>query len=205
MKHSKSTLGTLLLSVILLVLTAQYTTRAEDQPGGGQPAKATGEDRPFLALWRKHDGERANSQAPYLRFAIWEDGRVLFAKDPGKWGHEMRRGTIAAYRVALLKKALAETGAADLKGTCYLVPDAPCDCLMIALGDKKQMLYWDEVETAGYGINISPKPHHLEFKRCWKAVNNLALVACPDQFEAVNERFQKPPDSWYLKHAIQSE
>jgi hypothetical protein len=144
------------------------------------------------------------SEAPYLRVAIWDDGRVLFAKDPARWGHELQEGRIAAYRVAQLKKALPETGVFDLKGTGYLVPDAPEYCLMVDLAEKKQMLYWDEVDMPGYGINVNPKPHHVEFKKCWKAVNNLALVACPDQFEAVKERF-KVPASWRLRTAIQSE
>jgi hypothetical protein len=175
---------------------------AADRPAAKQ---AQGEDRPFLALWRQHDGLRlAGSEAPYLRFAVWNDGRVLYAKDPARWSRELRRGKISAARVARLKAALADSGVFDLKGTCYLVPDAPCDCLMVDLGGKKQMLYWDEVEAAGYGINANPKPHHLEFKRCWKAVNHLGLVALPDEGEAVRERF-RVPQSWYLKRALQSE
>ena len=92
----------------------------------------------------------------------------------------MQRGNLSAARVARLKAALADTGVFDLEGTCYLVPDAPVDCLLVDLGgEKRQILYWDEVETLGYGINIDPKPHHLDFKRCWKAVNHLALVRAP--------------------------
>jgi hypothetical protein len=145
------------------------------------------------------------SEAPFLRFAVWPDGRAVFAKDPAKWGHELQRGNLSAARVARLKAALAYTGVFDLKGTCYLVPDAPVDCLLVDLGgEKRQILYWDEVETLGYGINIDPKPHHLDFKRCWKAVNHLALVALPDDGEAVKERIQVPK-SWYIKWAVQSE
>jgi hypothetical protein len=157
-------------------------------------------DRPMVALWRQHDGGLGG---PYLRFAVWADGRVLYAQDPDKWGHELRRGKLTAARVARLKAAIADTGVFDLKGTCYLVPDAPCDCLMVDLGDKKQMLYWDEVEAPGYGINFDLKPHHREFIRVWKAINHLGLLACPDEGEEVKERFQAP-QSWYIKPAIQS-
>jgi hypothetical protein len=175
---------------------------AQGDPAGNQVKR---DDRPFLALWRQHDGGPfGGSEGPDLRFAIWGDGRVLYAKDPAKWGSELRRGKISPSRVARLQAALADAGVFDLKGTCYLVPDAPCYCLMVDLGRKRQMLYWDEVETPGYGINIAPKPHHLEFKRCWKTVNHLALVALPDDGEAVKERV-RVSQSWYLKPAVQSE
>jgi hypothetical protein len=167
-------------------------------------AKADGKERPFLAIWRQDDGYRGDSEAPYLRISIWNDGRILFAKDPSKWGHSLRQGRISAGRVVRLKKALLATGVFDLKGYCYLVPDAPCDCVMLDLGDKKQILYWDEVETPGYGINHAPKPYHLKFKECWKAVNKLALEARPEKSKEVKDRFQSPPAHWFLKKPIQS-
>jgi hypothetical protein len=158
-------------------------------------------DRPFLAIWRRDDGFVSKSEAPYLRLAIWDDGRVLFAEDPDKWGHELLRGKIAAYRVVRLKQALIDTGVFDLKGHCYLGPDLPTDCIMIAIAEKKQMLYWVE----GMMTWVESKPHRVEFVKCWKAVNNLGLVACPDDFEPAGERFRQAPKSWYLKKAIQSE
>ncbi|MBN2578469.1 MAG: hypothetical protein JXB10_05710 [Pirellulales bacterium] len=145
------------------------------------------------------------SSAPYLRVAIWEDGRALFAKDPAKWGHSLREGRIAPYRIALLKKALLSTGVFDLKGTTYLVPDAPAYCITVNIGNKKRTLSWDESESPNYGININPQPQHLAFKRCWKMLNLIALVACPDQFHDSHERFSEVPQSWYANRAIQSE
>ena len=184
----------------LTTLTAgPAAVRAPDPP----PGKPSGEeDRPFLALWQQTGGR--GSDGPSVRFAVWADGRVVYAGDPGRWGGEVRRGKLSAARVARLKAAVADTGVFDLKGTCYLVPDAPIDCLMVELGGKKQMLYWDEVEAAGYGINIAPKPQHLEFKRCWKAVNHLGQVALPDDGEAAKEPM-RVPQSWYLKRPVQSE
>jgi hypothetical protein len=171
---------------------------------GPPERKAEKEDRPMVALWRRDCGPFSGEEVPNLRFAVWADGRVLYAQDPKKWGHELRRGKLSPVRVARLKAAIADTGIFDLRGTCYLVPDAPEYCLMVDLGGKQQMLSWDEVEVSGYGINIDPKPHHREFKRCWKAVNHLALVALPDDGEAVKERFQAPR-SWYIRPAVQSE
>lgn len=168
------------------------------------PATERPQDRPFLAIWRDTEGFR-RSEAPYLRVAIWNDGRIIFAKDPKKWGHELLEGGIDAARVAELKKALEGTGVFELKGNSYLVPDGPVDCVMLDLGAKQQMLYWDEVETANYGINISPKAHHLKFKSCWKEVNNLALGAIPKQSQSHAGRFPRPPSSWRLKRPIQSE
>jgi hypothetical protein len=115
----------------------------------------------------------------------------------------LRRGKISETRVARLKAALFDTGVFKLEGTCYLVPSAPKDCLMVDLDGKQQMLYWDEVESPNYGINIDPKPHHLQFKLCWKVVNHLVLVALPDEGEVVKERIQIPK-SWHLKRAAQS-
>ena len=160
---------------------------------------------PLIAVWCDYENEsRMESDAPYLRVAIWEDGEVIYAKDPDKWGHSLQAGQIAPYRIKLLKKALLETGIFELKGNCYLVPDASTYCITLNVGNKQRTLYWDECESPNYGININPKPQHIEFKKCWKALNSLALVACPDQFTESKERFAKPPQSWYAEPSIQS-
>ncbi len=101
----------------------------------------------MLALWRSTE-HRPGSEAPYLRFAIWEDGRVLYANDPSNWGHDLLHGTVSVACVQRIKSALVDTGVFSLAGTCYLVPSAPIDCVMIDLGDKQQMLHWDELESA---------------------------------------------------------
>jgi hypothetical protein len=157
------------------------------------------DDHPFFALW--HDSGRG---APALRFAFWNDGRVVFAKDPKRWDGELQRGRVASYRIDRLKQAISASDIFSLKGNCYLLPDGGVDCLIAQIGDKKQMLYWDEVESPNYGINVDPKPQHLEFMRCWKHLNSLGLVACPDQCEAMPEKFAAGR-SWYFKDAIQSE
>ena len=176
--------------------------------GPGHDTAAAAEvstNRPFLAIWRDSEGLHRGSEAPYLRIAIWNDGRIVFAKDPGKWSHELREGRIDAAQLAELKQAVEKTGVFELKGNCYLVPDAPVDCVMVEVGGKQQMLYWDERETPGYGINIAPKEHHLKFIRCWKEVNRLALNAIPKESQPYTYRFQRPPQSWRLKKPIQSE
>jgi hypothetical protein len=104
-----------------------------------------------------------------------------------------------------LKKAIEKTGVIELKGNCYLVPDAPVDCVMLDLGGKQQMLYWDERESPNYGINITPTEQHLKFKSCWKEVNRLAVAVVPKDSKPYGEKFQRPPQSWRLKKPIQSE
>jgi hypothetical protein len=194
MKSIKNAAGIAGLACLSVVFLAKTTVKAAD----------TSREQPLIAIWRQDEG-LASSEAPYLRVAIWNDGTVLFAKDPTKWSHELQRGKIAQYRIAQLKKALLDSGVFELKGTSYLVPDAPFDCVMVDLGTKKQMLYWDEVESPNYGININPTPQHIDFKKCWKTVNHLALIACPDQFELEKTRFKGPPRSWYIMEAIQSD
>ena len=195
-------------SVTLLALfmafagLARLSTSVESGEGPESPIQVERADRPFLALWEE-DGGRGG-HAPSLRFAFWSDGSVLFARDPEQWGHDLQQGKISQTRVARLKAALAESGVFPLKGTCYLVPDASTDCLLVDLGDKKQLLFWDEVEMPNYGINNDPTPTHLEFKRCWKAINRLGLVALPDEGDAVKKPIQIPR-SWMIKEAIQSE
>jgi hypothetical protein len=158
---------------------------------------------PFVAIWSKYLRVGIGDSG-YLRVAIWDDGRIQFAQDPKTGNYNLRQGRIDPAQVAALKAALVNTGVFDLKGTCYLVPDAPCICMTLNLGDKQQMLYWDEREMPGYGISFSPKPRHQAFMRCWKEVNRLAIQAIPDQSVPLEERFQ-PPQSWYLKRPIQSE
>ena len=160
--------------------------------------------RPFLAIWRNDDGAFSPSEAPYLRVAIWNDGRILFANKTNKWGHDLREGSIEKATITELKKAIKATGIFDLKGNCYLVPDAPEDCLMVDLGKEQQMLFWDEVEAPNYGINNSPKPQHKKFKQCWKDVNRLALESIPKESKAYTKRFERP-SSWVIKKSIQSE
>jgi hypothetical protein len=192
----------LIITLILIVSTLVENNAAlgDDANNGIFQKKSD----PLIAIWCDNIG-RMPSDAPYLRVAIWEDGQVIFAKDPEKWEYSLQEGKIASYRIKLLKKALLDTNVFELKGNTYLVPDAPTYSITINIGDKKQTLYWDEVETSGYGINIKPKPQHVEFKKCWKSLNSLALVACPDEFVESKEKFSMPPQSWYAKPAIQSE
>jgi hypothetical protein len=160
-------------------------------------------NRPFLAIWRDHAGLHKNS-GPYLRIAIWDDGKIVFARDPAKWDHDLLEGRLNAAQVKELKQAITATGVFELKGNCYLVPDAPVDCVMLDCDGKQQMLYWDEVESPGYGINIQPTETHLKFKSTWKEVNRLALQAVPKDSQPYPNRFERPPESWRLKRPIQS-
>lgn len=189
----------LAFSIGLISLAAQ----ADEQTVAKDPWRFPGE-RPIIAIWQANGGMKL-TVGECLRVAIWNDGSVALAKDPSKWDREFQTGKISQARIAQLKKAILDSGVFELRGTTYLVPDAPTDCIMIDLGEKTQMLYWDEREMPGYGINVNPKPRHVEFMRCWKMVNHLALLACPDQFAPGTQVFNAAPRSWRLKPPIQSE
>jgi len=161
------------------------------------------DDLPMVAVWRSNEGHvlRTESQAPYLRVAIWPDGRFLIAKDTAKWSHDLQRGKLSAEDLATLKKELAELGAFDLKRTSYLVPDGGCNCALLKLGEKEALMQWDEVLTANYGINTIPTLGAKAFKNCWKTLNTLAVGSCLEPREAVTERFVIP-EEWLLLKAV---
>ena len=158
---------------------------------------------PLLALWvdshgMPRPGEPVKSKQLY--FAIWEDGRVLCAKDPEKAGSGLRSGTITAEQVATLKNQVTGSGIFELKVTAAAVPDAPLHCLIASVDGKKQMLYWDEVEMPGYGINSNPTPQDLAFIACWKQVKAAGLKRLKkDLHEVSPSQTFSPPKSWYLK------
>ena len=63
----------------------------------------------------------SNTQPSYRtafsrRSNIWSDGRVIFAKDPKKWDHNLLQGRIGAGSIAKLKEALEATRVFELKG-----------------------------------------------------------------------------------------
>jgi hypothetical protein len=189
------------IAMVVWCALASWTSPLMDEPPVNQPRlKGNQNSRPFLAIWRDSEGNAPGSQSPFLRVAIWNDGSALFSMDPTEHGQELKRGRIAPYRVERLKAALRQSGVFDLKGYCYLGPDMPVDCVMVDLGDRRQMLYWVEGKT-----DWMKKPNRIEFVRSWTAVKHLASVACPDVFEAAKGRFEQPPKSWYLKEMIQSE
>ena len=164
-----------------------------------------GTNSPIIAVWEDSRGFTADTNYPYLRVAVWQDGKVVFARDPNVWNHDLLLGQLSAQALSKLKQDIRQTGVFELKGHCYLVPGAPVDCVMVSFGGSKQMLYWDEVENDSYGININPKPQHIAFKKAWWEVNQLVLSALPHQARKLEARFQRPPKEWYLKRMIQSE
>ena len=159
---------------------------------------------PIIGVWQDSSGLNTDTNGPYLRLAVWADGRVVFARDPKVWNHDLLLGQLPELVLAKLKQDIRQTGVFDLEGHCYLVPDAPVDCVMLSFGDSQQMLYWDEVEGKSYGINIDPKPRHLAFKKAWREVNRLTLSILPHQAKKLDAHFQSPPNGWYLKRMIQS-
>lgn len=84
--------GKILCSLGLLsALSSLPAYSAEDDKKQPIPL---GAKRPLVAVWSDSQGFKAGS-APALRIAVWEDGRVLFASDPKKWGSDLLEGKIS--------------------------------------------------------------------------------------------------------------
>lgn len=157
---------------------------------------------PLFAVWLDSAGFVPGP--PFLRLALWPDGRVVFARDPNVWSQDLYLGQLAPPALSQLKTALRKTGVFELKGNCYLVPDGHVECVLLSFDGAAQMLYWDEVESPSYGINIDPKPQHLAFKKAWWDVNQLAIAALPTKAQKLTTPFVAAPRTWYLKKRIQS-
>jgi hypothetical protein len=187
-------------AALLAALVWTGCAPAQQEPTPGLQPDPRGE-LPLLALWVDSHGMRAgDSRGPELRFAIWEDGRVLCAKDPEKGGMPLRAGTITLEQVALLKKQVNASGIFGLKRDGYIVPDAPVHCLLANADGKQKLLYWDERDTPNYGINVDPPPEAIAFKECWKQVKAAGLKRLKKDLPELpaTESFS-PPKSWKLK------
>ncbi len=154
---------------------------------------------PVLAVWLDKTEHARYTNAPYLRIAVWEDGRVVFARDPRDWSHDLWLGRMPEQALQTLKGKIRETGVFRLQGYCYLAWDLPTVCISLSFDHDQQMLYSHEL---GLG---SPKPQHLAFEHAWWEINRLALAALPDRAKKLDARFRPPPTEWYLKRMIQSE
>lgn len=169
---------------------------------GKELPKLQTNQQPFLAIWRAHEGSRPDSKAPDLRIAIWNDGRVVFAKEPAKWGGALREGHVDPVRIATLKTRIQATALFELKEKQYIVPDGSMNCLAVDLGKKKQILSWDEVDIPNYGINAPATGNGIEFKKVWGEVNQLALDVIHSilkESQPYNGDFKALLKSWRFK------
>ncbi|MCW1913596.1 hypothetical protein OJ996_08420 [Luteolibacter sp. GHJ8] len=152
----------------------------------------------MFAVWLRSDGMRLvkDRKAPSLRFAIWEDGRVIRADDPRTWGSPLREGRLSPEQVTELKARMAGSGVFALKRTNAAVPDAPLHAMVVNLEGQRQILHWDEREIPNYGINISPNADDLAFMRCWKALNRAGTAVKPQGLKRAGDSFVFEPRSW---------
>lgn len=174
-------------------------------------AEADWSELPMVAVWQQVShrevsppGSPPPRVGPALRFAVWSSGRTVFAKDATSWDSPLVEGKLSESALKTLSDSLTKTAVFDLRGTTYLVPDAPVLVTLVRVGGREQILYWDEVEAPNYGFNSHPKPHHLDFKRAWKAVTDAVKASLPAASKAYSGTFSPPP-TWYIKPAIQSE
>lgn len=157
---------------------------------------------PIIAVWDDSLEKSGEVNGPYLRLAIWADGRVVFARDPNQWSQDLQIGRISGKAMEELTGKILKTGVFELKRDEYLVPDAPSHKMLLSIAGWRKVLGWDEVDMEHYGISVNPNPDSNAFKKAWREVNLLAVAALPKESEKLNKRFENPPRDWYRKEAI---
>ena len=161
--------------------------------------------RPIVAIWRAHDGHRLDSQGPYLRVAIWADGRAVFAENPEDWASALREGTVplgAHGCVQAMHSPRQASLTLTVTATLSWMPPVTASC--VRLGGQERILYWDEVEHPRYGINVSPQERHYQFMDTWKNINSLTLASLPTGCSSAATASAVIQESWYIQRAIQS-
>ena len=69
--------------------------RITGEPTGAIANPFEGTNRPIIAIWQDFPGFTADTNYPYLRVALWPDGRVIFARDPNAWKHDLLNGQVS--------------------------------------------------------------------------------------------------------------
>lgn len=172
--------------IVALLLPANFVE-------GYEPLIFKDDDRPFLAIWRNYDGFTSKGEAPYLRIAMWDDGRVVFSPEVIGWNHTLQKGRIAAYRVERIKRALMDLGVFKLEKTGYGIPSMPQDLILLDLGEGKRKVLSG---IDGDVIRRKARAGWEDYVRCWESIKTIAAIGCPDDFEKVTERFESVPKSW---------
>ncbi|MFA6242544.1 MAG: hypothetical protein WC655_16525 [Candidatus Hydrogenedentales bacterium] len=169
-----------------------YTIKAVTGPPEAAIANPfeTGEV-PFIAVWLERAG--IDMEYPFLRVAIWEDGRVVFAEDPNTWSHHLLLGQISPSEVESLKQLLPETGLFDLKERRLLYPDSKSVLLSFAKGGTRQELAYAEFPEPVSGPLTDDQ---IQLVKTWFMVNRIVLAALPSHAQALHRRFPEPPESW---------
>ncbi len=156
-------------------------------------------DRPLLAVWRNMDG---SAYAPRLRFAIWEDGRIVFSKEAPRWGTNLFAGRFTAGQLASLKERVRATGIFNLARASEMGPSDPWCCLLIAFDKEERLFDWSEEGLDYYWAERPPIHGSLpagNFKRCWTQVNRIALSFSPEDVRRFEGNFSGAPNSWQTK------
>jgi hypothetical protein len=180
------------LQCIALVMASVGASQSIATAQAERPVVALPIERPLVAVWRviNTDVTIEPLDVSYLRVAVWEDGTVIFARDPTRWERKLLRGSISQAEIDQLKKELVDSGIFAVTETSYLVPDAPVDAIAVQIDNQKTTLSWDERENPHYGANIGNTPQYREFKKCWKAVNRIAIGACPKMARPIEGRIE---------------
>ncbi|MFA6243931.1 MAG: hypothetical protein WC655_23510 [Candidatus Hydrogenedentales bacterium] len=148
------------------------------------------DQRPIVAVW-KGPTSYNTLQASYLRVAIWEDGRVVFAKDPGGWSHDLLLGQISTDDVVRVKRSLKESGVFELEDTSFGLSGFPSLCILVAIDEDERLLQIAESETYCY-LGIS------DFMRVQPKVLRIVASCVPQKSKELGQQQFAPQRSWYL-------
>lgn len=161
---------------------------------------------PIVALWRASGGAPRPGRpatGPALRAALFADGRFVFLRDEKRWDGPQAMVRLTPAATKKLLNDIVASGVFALEGDTYLVPDAPTLAILVRDGARQRMLYWDEVDSANYGINVDPQPRHLAFKKTWRAISQSLLAARPKAAATLRVPLIPPP-AWRVQPPIQS-
>jgi hypothetical protein len=181
------------LACLFLLLLSMSSVVAQ---GHRVPSASLGSHIPIVAVWSENDGLMSQG-ARYLRFAIWDDGRVLFARDTRHLSTLLVQGKLPAERIAELERQLSESAVFRLKRTAYIPFDSLHYCMTVNVGKNHQALGWDEIPDPERTVVDAQKPIAKLFKECCVKINHLAASVRPRRTTLVRCQVEQVPQSWY--------
>ncbi len=199
------------LIVILTTISCLFAYEARDRYKYKIPLISSGLDQPvqnpleegecpIVAVWQHERGVYSyypgEGNPPFLRFALWEDGRFVFAADPNKWEHNLMLSRISKEVVSEVKNKIFHTGIFETKETHYNMHQEPnIDYIIVSLGHYKQFLCWAE---GGGDFKGNATSQDSSFEQIWHEINNILIDSIPSRADKLRAAFSMPSTSWML-------
>ncbi len=158
------------------------------------------EECPIVAVWQESkEGMPADpekSRPPFLRFAMWEDGRIVFNSDPNKWEHNLMIAQIPKEKVSSIKEEIYKTGVFEIQEAFHeMRQGGSFNIILVSFGHYRQYLYWSE---SGPCLDNNPHPSGVRFEQIWHEINNILADSIPSTAERIEQQFFTHPTCWML-------